>query len=203
MRETTDQLRTPRAVRWCLAFALALALHSLMLLLPGLARATEEARLEVYQPILVDGTAIILSRCTVIEYLGGIYPALEIAITAKANSLPVSGQTMEDRNAAHLCGIEVRVVADPAWGQRPYTDRDTVSSATVIVDASHAKQAEEITVDVAVRATVEAVLANGALSRPVIRTLRVTVLGDSAYTKYGGVFHLQRLGRLPRTKVFE
>src|SRR5438552_14339664 len=100
--------------KWPFLFAV-LCLFSLALVNSNRLDATEEAAVQVAQPIWTED-GIVLSSVTYILWLGSSVPAIEVAWTAKPNLIQREGDLApSNRNAASLYHIDVRTPLRAYW----------------------------------------------------------------------------------------
>jgi hypothetical protein len=155
--------------------------------------ASHEEAIEVAQPIAtLDGLCI--SRVTYAHHVGGAEPGRAVLFTAAKNCVLFDGSNQgENRNAAEQYGIGVRLKPDPSIAGRSLAPSDTLRRIEVIVDARKVRKAADFSIDAVIGATIDCVLINAAASRPHVREVHVTVLGDKSMTHFGGDFVLRAL----------
>jgi len=157
--------------------------------------------IEVAQPILTE-EAIIVSRVSYLLYRGPALAADEVAYTTKPNVVSVEGRKEPvNVNVADRLGLKVAMMPVPQPLDRLGEKLDTLK---VVLDCSNLNTTalgKEL-IRPAVEATVECVLVNAAASRPPVACVRLEV-SCSAFRDLAGTFDLQKLGGLPRRRVFQ
>ena len=184
-----------------------LLLVALWLIPGGLALASEETAIEVFQPIITEDQ-ICVRRVTYVTHSSGVdYWGGFVDYTCEPNATVTDSDHPEDRNAASVTGIKAWV--DPYHFQEQGLYGDTVR---VYVDLRHL-DASKVRYDV-VSATMECVLANATASRSGwvrkqessvdAKHLRVIVLGTPEQVGLSRTYRFKDLSsKVPRKTEFE
>ena len=164
---------------------------SAALLVAAAARAAPGAELwfmQLSQP-MDNGSAVQVCRITRGVLMGPLAPGAEILRTCDRNVVQVEGQKPRNTNVAYERGLSVDLhIAHPA--ERPWTIRDVVDTADVELDIPERAVAKPETpaLEAVVRATVQAIRDNAALSQPPIRYLRLRISGSSEFRSLERVY---------------
>jgi len=120
------------------------------------------------------------------------HPGAAVLLTSAANAVPTDDGA-EDRNLAHLLGIEVRLTGigrtppGPDAVTWPGIYGDTLRAT---IDLSAATEPGDVPLSDVVAATVECVQRNAAQGWPTVRVLQLRVTGNAEYDGYAGVYDL-------------
>ena len=177
--------------------AVWLKMVGLLCLLAITSHASSLVCLEVAQPILTE-EAIVISRVSYLVYRGPVVRGDEVTFTTEPNSITVEGSDNADNlNAASLLGLKLKTT----WAASNPQDPDTL---LVVLDCLQIKPSalRKDLLPLAVKATLECILTNAAASQPPVGYVHIDV-NSATFEGLGGTFALDKIGKLPRRRVFQ
>jgi hypothetical protein len=162
---------------------------------PSQTSASEEVAVQVAQPIWTEN-GIIISSVTYIRWLGSPEPGIEVAWTARPDLVEREGDAKpSNRNAAALCGIEVRTRPKAKWKDWPREFADTLG---VVLDLSRLAQrgsSRNHPEKQVVEATVDCILINAGRSRPAVKFVALEVEGVAKYGSLARIYPVSSTSR--------
>lgn len=165
---------------------------------PFWATASEEVAIQVAQPIWTEN-GIIISSVTYIRWLGSPEPGIEVAWTAKPNLIEREGDAKpSNRNAAALCGIEVRTRPKAESKDWPREFADTLGAVLNLSRLEQRGSSKSHGEKKVVDATVDCILINAGRSRPAVKFVALEVEGAAKYSAFTRVYPVDATSRSRR-----